>query len=113
MILANNSFSLTRFQVEFGGCKPSRGQLVEDQSVLFNQFYQLYKEDILTDYTLTCAGESLKVHRAVLAARSEYWRALFTSSMAEAVKDSSEVLAVEAFWSDTILQLIMICCVLL
>ena len=67
---------------------------MEDRSVLANQFYQLYQQDILTDYTLTCAGESLKVHRAVLAARSEYWRALLTSGMVEAVKDSSEVLAV-------------------
>ena len=81
-------------QVECGGCQPTRGHLVEDRSVLANQFFQLYQQDILTDYTLVCAGESLKVHRAVLAARSEYWRALLTSGMVEAVKDSSEVLAV-------------------
>ena len=62
--------------------------------MLTNQFYNLYQQDILTDYTLICAGESLKVHKAVLAARSEYWQALLTSGMVEAVKDSSEVLAV-------------------
>ena len=62
--------------------------------MLTNQFYNLYQQDILTDYTLICAGESLKVHKAVLAARSEYWQALLTSGMVEAVEDSSEVLAV-------------------
>lgn len=67
---------------------------MEERSVLTNQFYNLYQQDILTDYTLICAGESLKVHKAVLAARSEYWQALLTSGMVEAVKDSSEVLAV-------------------
>ena len=67
---------------------------MEDRSVLTNQFYNLYQQDILTDYTLICAGESLKVHKAVLAARSEYWQALLTSGMVEAVEDSSEVLAV-------------------
>jgi len=91
----NTSFNMIwKIKVECGGCQPTRGQLVEDRSVLANQFYQLYKQDILTDYTLTCAGEQLKVHRAVLAARSEYWKALLTSGMVEAVKDSSEVLAV-------------------
>ena len=63
--------------------------------MLTNQFYNLYQQDILTDYTLICAGESLKVHKAVLAARSEYWQALLTSGMVEAVEDSSEVLAVD------------------
>ena len=62
--------------------------------MLTNQFYNLYQQDILTDYTLICGGESLKVHKAVLAARSEYWQALLTSGMVEAVEDSSEVLAV-------------------
>ena len=62
--------------------------------MLTNQFYNLYHQDILTDYTLICAGESLKVHKAVLAARSEYWQALLTSGMVEAVEDSSEVLDV-------------------
>ena len=55
---------------------------MEDRSVLTNQFYNLYQQDILTDYTLICAGESLKVHKAVLAARSEYWQALLTSGNA-------------------------------
>jgi len=91
----NASFDMVwKIKVECGGCQPTRGHLVEDRSVLANQFFQLYQQDILTDYTLVCAGESLKVHRAVLAARSEYWRALLTSGMVEAVKDSSEVLAV-------------------
>ena len=70
------------------------GHLQEDRAVLPHQFYQLYQQDLLTDYTLVCAGEKLKVHKAILAARSEYWKGLFTSGMAETSKDSSEVLAV-------------------
>ena len=70
------------------------GHLQEDRAVLPHQFYQLYQQDLLTDYTLVCAGEKLKVHKAILAARSEYWKGLFTSGMAETSKDSTEVLAV-------------------
>ena len=70
------------------------GHLQEDRAVLPHQFYQLYQQDLLTDYTLVCAGEKLNVHKAILAARSEYWKGLFTSGMAETSKDSTEVLAV-------------------
>jgi len=83
-----------KIKVECGGCKPMSGHLQEDRAVLPHQFYQLYQQDLLTDYTLVCAGEKLKVHKAILAARSEYWKGLFTSGMAETSKDSTEVLAV-------------------
>lgn len=37
--------------------------------------------DQLCDAILTCQGESFPIHRAILAAHSEYFRALFTNGM--------------------------------
>ncbi|CAD7091014.1 unnamed protein product [Hermetia illucens] len=45
---------------------------------------ELRQEEKLVDITLVAQGESFKAHRAVLAACSEYFRAMFTEPMKEA-----------------------------
>jgi len=80
--------------VESGGPRPAPGQLAEDRGVLASHMWGLFTESLLTDYTLVCGGQEVKVHRALLAARSEYWRALLTSGMVEAAEATAEVRAV-------------------
>jgi len=88
----NTELSLVwQIMVESGGARPAQGTLTEERQELANHFWGLYQQSLLTDYTLVCKGKEVAVHRAVLAARSEYWRALFTSGMVEAVGSSAEV----------------------
>jgi hypothetical protein len=96
VLLAQSSALNTvwRIRVESGGQRPAAGHLAEDRPELASQFWALFQQSLLTDYTLVCGGEEVRVHRAVLAARSEYWRALLTTDMKEAAGATAEVNAV-------------------
>ena len=47
------------------------------------RMYQMYTEQQLTDVTIVAGGVRIAAHRAVLAAASPHFFALFTSGMAE------------------------------
>lgn len=78
-------------RVESEGPRPPPGCLGEERPDLASDLWQLFREDVLTDYTLVCGGEEVRVHRAVLAARAQYWRGALTSGMREATGARAEV----------------------
>ena len=78
-------------RVESEGPRPPPGCLGEERPDLASDLWQLFRQDVLTDYTLVCGGEEVRVHRAVLAARAEYWRGALTSGMREATGARAEV----------------------
>jgi hypothetical protein len=53
-----------------------------------NSLYGLYKSGFYADTTITVGDTSFRVHRKVLAARSEYFRALLQGHMAESQQDT-------------------------
>jgi len=94
-VLLNTNFSgcletVWKIKVESGGVRPPLGYIVEERGELANHFWSLFQNSLLTDYTIVCGGEEIKVHRAVLAARSDYWRALLASGWVESESCSTE-----------------------
>jgi len=91
----SNNFSgsletVWKIKVESGGVRPPLGYIVEERGELANHFWSLFQNSLLTDYTIVCGGEEIKVHKAVLAARSDYWRALLASGWVESESSSTE-----------------------
>ena len=71
--------------------------------VMFSSFPQvlqtlhlLYQDSSLCDYTIIAEGQSFKTHRNVLAAVSDYFRAMLTGSMLEARQDHVDLKGVTA-----------------
>ncbi|GBM04118.1 Speckle-type POZ protein B [Araneus ventricosus] len=63
-------------------------------SSLKNDYQNLYQEGTLSDFTIRVGDESLRVHKAVLCARSPVFKAMLTSNMkenAENVVDISDL----------------------
>ena len=49
---------------------------------------KLLSTGLLSDFVITCGGESFKCHKAILAARSKYFESMFRSDMAESSQSS-------------------------
>ncbi|KAK6039519.1 BTB/POZ domain protein, partial [Cooperia oncophora] len=52
--------------------------------------------DVLCDVTLVAEGTRIKAHRIVLSTCSDYFKAMFTSNMAEIRKEEIEMVNVES-----------------
>ena len=65
--------------------KEETARLIDEQfkEELLSKLNQLRKEGILCDVTLRIEGQDFPAHRCVLSAASPYFRALFTSELAE------------------------------
>jgi len=63
------------------------------------QVGELFLNDLYSDVTLMVEGQALKAHRAILAAKSEYFRTLLTSGMKESHSKEVELkeTPIEAF----------------
>eukprot|EP00602_Paraphysomonas_sp_CaronLab_P010544 CAMPEP_0185027776 /NCGR_PEP_ID=MMETSP1103-20130426/12987_1 /TAXON_ID=36769 /ORGANISM="Paraphysomonas bandaiensis, Strain Caron Lab Isolate" /LENGTH=632 /DNA_ID=CAMNT_0027561895 /DNA_START=85 /DNA_END=1983 /DNA_ORIENTATION=+ len=75
---------------------PSASKPGEDSKCdIYSELRTLRMSDKLTDITLKCGSESVRAHRCVLAASSEYFRACLTSAMKESVAESVLVLPLD------------------
>ncbi|CAH1774599.1 unnamed protein product [Owenia fusiformis] len=54
-------------------------------------FNKMRIDDVLCDYTIKVEGKQLKVHKALLAAVSDYFRSMFTGGMLESKQDFVEL----------------------
>lgn len=62
------------------GTPPSHRTLTSPghSSAILTTLRQLYRGELLCDYTVIAEGQSFKTHRTVLAAVSDYFRAMLT-----------------------------------
>lgn len=58
-------------------------QICERKPLILHDFERMLEDKILTDTTLVCGLRSFEVHKAVLAARSSVFLAMFQSNMQE------------------------------
>ncbi|KAG4067485.1 hypothetical protein HA402_002762 [Bradysia odoriphaga] len=65
-------------------------------NTLLQGFNDLRNQDFLLDVTLLADGKSFKAHRAVLAACSDYFRAMFTDAMKESTQSEISVSGISA-----------------
>ena len=59
---------------------------------------------MLTDYTLCAGGSSWEIHRIVLVACSDYFRAMLTSDMLESKQMSADLKGVSAIGLSAIIN---------
>ncbi|KAG8200572.1 hypothetical protein JTE90_000644 [Oedothorax gibbosus] len=64
-------------------------------SQLSENYGNLMDNDDLKDFVLKCAGEEIRVHKCILAARSPVFATMFKSDMAEAQVNSVDIVDVE------------------
>ena len=67
-------------------------------------FRELYESKLLFDVTLAVQGQELGAHRALLAASSDYFRAMFTTNYAEKNQKIIKINGVEATAMEQILN---------
>ena len=67
---------------------------------------QIWNDSCLTDFTLTAGQKSFRVHRAFLAATSDYFFAMLTGDMQESRRDSVELKAISAQGLEPLLQFV-------
>ncbi|XP_037937944.1 kelch-like protein 26 [Teleopsis dalmanni] len=70
--------------------------VVQQAEVLQSGLYALRSNDQLCDITLVVEGRSFKAHRVVLAACSDYFRAMFTDAVLEARQSKVQIHGISA-----------------
>lgn len=73
---------------------PSKAKEIENPNhtkALCASLYNLRQYGKLCDVTLISDGKSIKAHRVVLAACSEYFNAMFTSGMSETCQNEVNI----------------------
>ena len=73
-------------------------------SVLLLAKFCFVKQKVLCDYTLEADGTEICVHRAVMVACSDYFRAMLTGSMKESTEQRSTLQGVTADGLTAIVQ---------
>jgi len=73
---------------------------------LSSDFEDLYNSGSLTDIVITCGGREFNCHRAILAARSTVFRAMFEHDMEEKKNSAVNVEDVESDAMESMLQFI-------
>ena len=76
---------------------------------------QLRNENILCDVTIAVTNRTFPAHKAVLVASSEYFRAMFTSNLAESKQDKVSLYDVDAGAIEALIDYaysnkVMFCC---
>jgi speckle-type POZ protein len=61
------------------------------ESTLSINFHNLWTEGVLQDFNIKCEGEDIPCHRAILAARSDMFKAMLTSDSIEKKKGEVEI----------------------
>lgn len=69
---------------------PSSGE-VEHTNFLSEDIGALYLSDDYSDVTLVVCGQRFNAHRVILAARSQYFRALLFGGLKESMQDEIEI----------------------
>lgn len=80
--------------------------MLETKKNLENDISNLLQTGLLSDVTFDVAGKRFKVHRNILSARCEYFKAMFTSGLKESTDSEIEIQDIEPHVFEIILQFI-------
>jgi len=78
-------------EIAYGGSPTEKSLVVVGDADLSDDYLQLLEDAPNADFTFTVSGEDIKAHKAILAARSTYFKNMFQTDMKENLTDKVEV----------------------